>query len=322
MTVKRFVKETDAEEWNAFLLQAKNSSFLFYRNFMDYHSDRFEDHSLMIYDEKKLIALLPANINEGRLISHKGLTYGGIIMAVNIKLPQVIGIMYHVLFYLHDQGIFSFTLKLIPSFFTRYVTDDLEYVMFLLDAQLFRRDAAVVIDYSEKIPYSGNIRREAIAAEKKGAFIKYDDELSGFWKDVLIPNLHEKFGLKPVHTLEEICLLKERFPENVVQINAYIDNEVAAGTTLFIDNKIVHCQYISSTEKGRKTGCLNYLFKTIINDYSVKYSYFDFGIVNEKEGRHFNKGLLFWKEGFGGRTRKHDFYDINTVGFKMLEKYI
>lgn len=321
MTVIRFEKNKNEEEWNSFLLQAKNSTFLFNRNFMDYHSDRFADHSLMVYDEKKLVALLPANIYEGTLISHQGLTYGGIITGVNTKLSKIIEIVYNVLSFLHSQSIFSFKLKLIPSFFTGYATEELEYVMFLANAELFRRDAAIVIDFSEKIPISGNIRREGIAAEKKGASIKTDDELSVFWNTVLTPNLHEKYGVKPVHSLEEISLLKEKFPENIIHVNVYLDNEVAAGTTLFIDNKTVHCQYISSTEKGRKAGCLNFLFKTLINDFSTKYNYFDFGIVNEQDGRYVNKGMLFWKEGFGGRTKKHDFYNIDTASFSLLENH-
>ena len=39
--------------WDSFIRSSKNHSFLFFRDFMDYHSDRFIDYSLMIYDEKK-----------------------------------------------------------------------------------------------------------------------------------------------------------------------------------------------------------------------------------------------------------------------------
>lgn len=37
------------KEWNIFIENAKNSTFLFDRNYMDYHADRFQDSSLMIY---------------------------------------------------------------------------------------------------------------------------------------------------------------------------------------------------------------------------------------------------------------------------------
>ena len=49
-------------EWDDFVKVSKNGTFLFLRAYMDYHSDRFLDHSLMFYNEKnKLIAVLPAN---------------------------------------------------------------------------------------------------------------------------------------------------------------------------------------------------------------------------------------------------------------------
>ena len=31
---------------------------------MEYHSDRFTDYSLMVYEDQKLIAIMPANIDE------------------------------------------------------------------------------------------------------------------------------------------------------------------------------------------------------------------------------------------------------------------
>ena len=47
---------------------------------MDYHNDRFKDHSLMVFKDDKLIALLPANIVDFNLRSHQGLTYGGFLL--------------------------------------------------------------------------------------------------------------------------------------------------------------------------------------------------------------------------------------------------
>jgi hypothetical protein len=43
-TVKQY-QESDYECWNTFVNQAKNATFLFHRDFMEYHKDRFEDYS-------------------------------------------------------------------------------------------------------------------------------------------------------------------------------------------------------------------------------------------------------------------------------------
>ena len=78
INIERYTAEK-AAEWDEFVAKSKNGTFLFDRNYMDYHADRFADFSLMFYNDKhKLCALLPANIDDGTLYSHQGLTYGGL----------------------------------------------------------------------------------------------------------------------------------------------------------------------------------------------------------------------------------------------------
>ena len=78
--VVRYTPEK-TDEWNTFTARSRNGTFLFDRRYMDYHSARYHDHSLMIYDRGRLVALFPANETvDGRLISHEGLTYGGLIV--------------------------------------------------------------------------------------------------------------------------------------------------------------------------------------------------------------------------------------------------
>ncbi len=71
------------EEWDDFVCCSKNGTFLFYRDFMEYHSGRFKDHSLLFYEKDKPVALLPGNITGNIFYSHQGLTYGGFILSSN-----------------------------------------------------------------------------------------------------------------------------------------------------------------------------------------------------------------------------------------------
>ena len=52
---------------------------------MEYHNDRFEDFSLMVYKNGKLIALLPANKKDNIVYSHQGLSYGGVVYMKDVK---------------------------------------------------------------------------------------------------------------------------------------------------------------------------------------------------------------------------------------------
>ena len=54
--------------WDSFVATSKNGTFLFMRDYMDYHADRFADHSLMFYKGGRLIALLPGNESDDCLL--------------------------------------------------------------------------------------------------------------------------------------------------------------------------------------------------------------------------------------------------------------
>jgi hypothetical protein len=73
-TIQRYTPAL-RDTWDAFISASRNGTFLLQRGFMDYHADRFTDHSLLFFRDEKLIALLPAEEREGTLTSHGGLTY-------------------------------------------------------------------------------------------------------------------------------------------------------------------------------------------------------------------------------------------------------
>jgi hypothetical protein len=289
---------------------------------MDYHSDRFTDHSIMVFDEKDhLIACFPANeASENEIISHQGLTYGSLIVERETKLPEFLNIFYNILKYFYDNDYEHLILKKFPDFYNVLPSNEIDYALFLTDSQLIRRDTAIAINQENRLSIQKRRKRSAKKALNSNVEINKDENIKLFYRNILKPNLNERFGVNPVHSLDEIELLMNRFPENIVQYSAYLGSEIMAGCTLFISDKVAHAQYISASEEGRKNGSLDYLFMELINNYFSKKQIFDFGICNENEGRILNGGLLNWKEGFGGRAYSHDFYKIKTSKFHNLSK--
>ena len=307
--------------WNNFVAQAKNATFLFHRDFMEYHSDRFEDYSLLVFDEKEnLKAILPANISENKLYSHQGLTYGGIVIDASLKLEKFISIYSEILLFLNENQIQIINFKLIPSIYCLQPSEEIKYALFLSEAKLTRRDALVTIDLQIQFKIDSNRVEGVKRAEKLGLKIKKEINFTSFWNTVLIPNLEAKHEAKPVHTLAEIQILQEKFPNNVVQYNVYENNEIVAGTTLFLDKKTVHVQYISAIGDKNQHGALDYLFHKLITEEFKYFSYFDFGISNENQGKNINKGLQYWKETFGARTFTQDFYEVATKNYVKLNQ--
>ena len=85
--IRRYSADS-ADEWNQFVATSKNGTFLFDRSYMDYHADRFHDHSLMFYRGERLLAVLPAHADGDTLCTHRGLTYGGLVMSERLTIAE------------------------------------------------------------------------------------------------------------------------------------------------------------------------------------------------------------------------------------------
>lgn len=315
----KFYKSEYINEWNNFLINSKGQTFMFNRSYMDYHSDRFIDRSLMIYEKGDLVAMMPAtlNVDSISITSHSGLTFGSFIVKENLRTIKTIEYFYHCINFLNINNISYLYFKQIPIFYSDITSDEVDYANFILEAEMYRVDIAYVIQYKKMIPYQERRIRSIKKAVKYDIEVKQEKTFESFWNEILIPNLSQRFGVNPVHSLEEITELANKNEKSIVQFNAYLGSQIIAGTTLFITPTVVHAQYISASDEGRKNGGLDFLFDFIIKYYSDHKKYFDFGIINENSGKNINQGLLDWKEGFGARAYAHRFYKIDT--FKSIK---
>ncbi len=310
-TVRTYTS-ADFDMWNAFIAKAKNATFLFHRNFMDYHSDRFQDFSLLVFDENTLVAVVPANRAGDELHSHQGLSYGGLVVGHRVKIQEFLDIFEAVYAYVKPYASKVF-FKVIPSIYNKYFSDELLYALFLKNAKLIRRDTLFVIDNQHPDKISQKRRYEIRKGEKHRLEVKETTDFTEFWNEILIPVLKEKHQAQPVHSLEEIKLLHSRFPENIKQYNVYFEGKIVAGTTLFITDSVVHSQYIGSDAQRSRLGSVDFLYDFLIRKYASEKRYFDMGSSNEDQGRKLNEGLAYWKESFGSKTVVQDFYELELI---------
>jgi hypothetical protein len=317
LTVKKY-DQNDYKIWNDFVSQAKNATFLFHRNFMEYHKDRFEDFSLLIFEEEKLRAILPANKNGNTVYSHQGLTYGGLVYKDETKQTAVIEIFQTVLSFLNENSFEKLYLKTIPSIYHLKPSDEILYTLFLADAKLTRRDSLSVIDLAQEKSISKIRKRGIKKALLNKLIIKEEAGFELFWNEVLIPNLDNKHNAKPVHSIEEMNYLQSLFPENIHQFNVYFEDKIVGGTTVFETETTAHCQYISKNPNIEDLGSLDFLFQYLIHERFAHKRFFDFGISNENQGKNLNEGLTYWKESFGASTIVHDFYEVETSNYTKL----
>ena len=319
-TIKKY-QTKDFDVWNNFIAEAKNATFLFHRNFMEYHSSRFEDFSLLIFENEILKSVLPANIFKNQVFSHQGLTYGGLVLKEKVKLKEVILMFKEILFFLHKNEIEQLQIKQIPSVYCKVFSDELEYILFLTNAEIYRKDTLSVINLNQKVNYSETRKQGINKGKRNDLIIKEENNFEVFWDKILIPNLKTKHNAAPVHSIDEMEKLALLF-KNIRQFNVYHQEEIVAGTTIFETEKVAHVQYISVDKTKSDLGILDFLFDYLISDVFQDKAFFDFGTSNENNGKNLNAGLSFWKESFGARTVVQNFYEVKTENYKLLDNVL
>lgn len=298
-----------ANEWNGFVVRSKNGTFLFDRRYMDYHADRFVDHSLMFYDRHGLLAVLPAHIAGDTLCSHQGLTYGGLLMSTRLTAVQTMNLFRKLNDTLRSEGIRHVSYKAIPWIYHRFSAEEDLYALYHeCRARIVARDFATNVFLSGEMRWERVRRRGIIRAQNADVMVERSDDYTVFW-DILTQNLQTKYGVMPVHTLQEINLLYSRFPQNIQLYQAVREGKVLGGVVLYISQQVVHAQYSSASPEGKKLGVIDLLYDQIFRDYHT-YLYFDFGRSTEHpDGSGLNENLVFQKEGYGGRGLCYDIYE-------------
>ena len=307
MEIRRYRRE-DKELWNSFVSKARNATFLFDRNYMDYHADRFDDNSFMFYHKGKLKAVLPANVAGDTLYSHQGLTYGGLLLDKKATVEDVLECFDSLNFWLRENGISKVVYKALPWIYQQYPSEeDLYTLTWKCKAQLISRDIASTIVVDNKLKFAESRKSGIRKALSLNIEVGESNDVDGFWH-VLEDNLGNRYNAKPVHTASEMKLLMSRFPNNIKLYVAKMNGEIVGGTLIYVTPQVVHTQYISASVEGKKHGALDLLFDYIINKVYANCRYFDFGKSTEQGGAYLNEPLIFQKEGFGGRGVCYDWY--------------
>lgn len=307
MEIRRYRRE-DKELWNSFVSKARNATFLFDRNYMDYHADRFDDNSFMFYHKGKLKAVLPANVAGDTLYSHQGLTYGGLLLDKKATVEDVLECFDSLNSWLRENGISKVVYKALPWIYQQYPSEeDLYALTWKCKAQLISRNIASTIVIDNKLKFAESRKSGIRKALSLNIEVGESNDVDGFWH-VLEDNLGNRYNAKPVHTANEMKLLMSHFPNNIKLYVAKMNGEIVGGTLIYVTPQVVHTQYISASVEGKKHGALDLLFDYIINKVYANCRYFDFGKSTEQGGAYLNEPLIFQKEGFGGRGVCYDWY--------------
>lgn len=310
--IQRYCKEKK-DIWNLFNKQSKNSLFMFDRNYMDYHQDRFLDHSLLFYDDEKLIAILPLSEHGDVLISHGGLTYGGFITNEKMKQHTMNDCFHELLEYCRRLGFKTIRYKCIPYIYHSQPAEEDRFALFANGANLEIVDVSTYVNLTNPLKMPKGRKAQISRAKRENVIIEELTGLEDFNEFINLENevLVERHDTHAAHTGPELKMLYDRFPENIHLFGAKKDGELIAGTVIYEYDSVIHTQYMAANDEARVIGALDLAVATVIDKYKENKKWLDFGISTEHGKVYLNEGLCSQKEGFGGRTGVYEIWEIN-----------
>jgi len=289
------------EAWDRTVRQSRNGVFQFLRPYMDYHADRFQDASYLIRDKGRWVAVVPGHLHgpEG-WASHRGLSYGGLVLTPELQSADVIELFRLLNRDLADRGIHRAIWRPVPWIHHREPSEELPYLLFRQGARLVARNLSTVIQVQAHPDFQRLRRRRIRSARDAGLECRATDDLDAFWP-LVETRLEAKYGLHPVHTLEEVRLLAGRLPEHIRLFGVYSEDRLLAGCLAYLHDPVFHLQYLHATYEGRELGAPDLLVDWMLRVPAAPFRWLHFGHSCERGGELLNSSLLFFKEGFGGR---------------------
>lgn len=300
--------DTLASDWATVLAASKNGVFLFDRQYLDYHGDRFVDMSSIAYVDGKPVALMAAafDTDTGTVTSHPGLTFGGVVLRRELRGDVAMSVIDATLDAMRDWGARDCTVKLLPGVFAAYPSGELDYMLWRRGFALVRRDVFSILPLRAALPFNTS-KRQAVK-RARGAGVQVATVASDAFHALLVEVLAVQHGVAPVHSAAELSLLAARFPANIHIRGAHHEGLLVAGAVFFDYGHVWHAQYLAASATGRELGALDLVIAAVRDEaLAAGATYLSLGKSTDDAGRTVNAGLLWQKESYGARSVVHDF---------------
>lgn len=305
--------------WDDFVDSSANGTIFHKRRFIGYHpAQRFSDHSLIVRDGERVVALLPAAeiVREGDirvLLSHPGASYGGLVIVARERLSTVCAALDTIQSHAADVGFDCIEMRHSPPILRLAEVGQLD---FALQSSGYRRTAEELATFYDLRTFSydpematfiqsfpSEVRRQIRKSVRglSARILETETEIARF-HDILSENLRAKHGKDPVHTTDELIDLHERFPGDVFVLGIFHGLELVGGFCVFAPTpQSLHVFYAALDYSYQIHRPLNLATARLIQlGIEQQRTIVNYGISTTDGGKRVNWGLLRFKEGFGG----------------------
>lgn len=321
MDVVRFEKKYN-DEWEDFVASSSNGTIFHTRKFLSYHApNKFKDSSLLFFEDKKLVSVLPAaEVRRDGLMtfsSHQGASYGGFVYNDSLSIKQAFTLTESLIDYTITNKFEKILITHSPFVYQKRYNNYIDFAFIKNGFTYMKREVSSVVSLDTDEDgvlkmFKAESRTAVRKAEKMGVVIKRSEDYEEYYR-ILKSNLALRHNVQPAHTLDELIKLKKLFPQKIQLVGAYVDGKMIAGVVNFYCNdKVVLVFYISHNPEYQQYRAVNLLFYRIIKDsVNRRLSFLDFGLFTVNMDP--NWGLGKFKENFGARGILRDSFQLELL---------
>jgi hypothetical protein len=287
--------------WDDLVARARNGHFMVTRRFLDYHGGRFQDRSLLFLRGGRPVAALPLHADGTEWVSHRGLPFGGLIVAPELTAEQTAEVFHAIGMRMLAAGVSTLRYTPAPLVYHTQPFEDDVFVLHSLGARL----AGMKLAARARLPRLG-LMQERVRKYLRQAVPKirvfHGIPLPEFW-DGLTSYLHHRHSATPVHTELEMADLMNRFPDAIKLLGVRgLRRRLVAGSLVFLTSEVIRFQYaFGAGDPAAPKQSLLALDHAAIRKFGAGRGWVDFGTSMHPASGRLDDRLHAQKERNGGR---------------------
>jgi hypothetical protein len=305
LRVERY-RTSHRDLWEGFIPSSANGNLFQTRRFLEYHpADRFEDHSLLFWRDKTLLAVAPGEAKEEAWSSHRFASHGGLVVPPRLSASSALDLVDALRCYGERQGWRKLFLRFVPDLLAEESFVSLVWALAVFGFSEDSREMTwcVLPQFSSEEnllqAYDESVRRAIKKAQKREFRIEESDDFPAFWA-LLSRNLRDKFDVGPTHSLAEIESIRARCPGEMRLHGVFHRREMVCGSLVFnLSSNVAHCFYFAQDYAFQGDRPMALLMHHLNGEYVLRQRRkLDYGVFTAEGAKELNLGLSRFKSSF------------------------
>lgn len=301
----KYNENKHAADWDSFVLESNNGTIFHTRKFLNYHKKRkFEDCSFLFKNKDNIQAIFSGAIVNGTLHSHPGASFGGFIYN-NLSFEFGKKIVELLIKFAKKNNLKEMIVIPTPFIYYDNYNEVMEYCLYMNGFNTIEYYISSFIDLKVDLINQMHDRKKRYIKKMQDKIeIKLSNDLDSFYP-ILISN-KLKHQVKPTHTLEELKILKKKFPNEIILLLSYKNDKIVGGALNFITNErtcILFYNMIDYDYQNLQVSSLQ-IYESLKWAKKNKLNFLDIGVSQLYKDSEIipHESLINFKEQFGAKT--------------------